>query len=77
MHQYSIIHHTSSLSVLRSFCVVEDPGTVTGGLPGTITGGVGTISVGTNPTPGVTCVKYGAKLSAVLDPIVGPIGNEC
>lgn len=49
---------------------------MTGGLPGTMTGGVGTISVGTNPTPGVTGVIYGAKLNAVLDPIVGPTGKE-
>lgn len=76
MHQHNGAYHTSSLSVLRSFCVVVDPGTVTGGLPGTMTGGVGTISVGTNPTPEVTGVKYGAKLSAVFDPIAGPTGNE-
>lgn len=48
---------TSSLSVLRSFWVAVEPGTVTGGLPGTITGVVGRISVGTNPTPGVTGAK--------------------
>lgn len=30
---------------------------MTGGLPGTMTGVVGRISVGTNPTPGVTGAK--------------------
>lgn len=52
-----------------------EPGTVTGGLPGTMTGVVGRISVGTNPTPGVTGAKYGAKLIAVFVPIAGPTGN--
>jgi len=40
-----------------------------------MTGGVGRISVGTKPTPGVTGVRYGAKLIAVFVPIVGPTGN--
>lgn len=75
MYQKNVALHTSSLSVRRSFCGGADPETETG-FPGTITDCVGTISVGTNPTPEVTGVKYGAKFSAGLDPIVGPTGND-